>query len=88
MYKKCHFQKTALRTGHFELFLINCRKTADEKKKKILIKNLENFIRNILQPSISIYNFTRKHSDQNHRLVHFDASCPGHVATNQFKIGL
>ena len=28
---KCHFQKTAVRTGHFKLFLINCKKTDNEK---------------------------------------------------------
>ena len=31
---KCHFQKTAVRTGHFELFLINWQKNYNEKKKK------------------------------------------------------
>ena len=84
---KCHFQKTAVRTGHFELFLINWQKNYNEKKKKNSIF-LKNFIRNILQQEIWIYNDKRTHNAQNHGLVHFDANYPNTQGESDFNFTL
>ena len=46
------------------------------KKKNFFLKKLKNFIRNILQQKIWIYNVNRIHNAQNHGLVHIDANHP------------
>ena len=46
------------------------------KKNFFFWKKFENFIRNILQQKIWIYNVKRIHNAQNHGLVHIDANHP------------
>ena len=54
------------------------------KKKFFFLKKLKNFISNILQQKIWIYNVNRIHNAQNHGLVHFDANHPTCVQSPQY----